>query len=227
VPVALVVPFDGTQTLVAPSNVARVMNITQRDYAYARRGVGFRGELQNVDVSSQGVDHLNIDKSPKLHAMVLNKIVAVVKKGAVPAEFAVVPGETKEHAKPAPKPETVSLPAHAAGPHVIAEPEKTAAKPAEKAVEEKSVGTTVETTKPAVAETAKPMETPKAEQKPVEVKPAAAVPVAPTTSVASTPAPTPVSVPTATAPKAASAPAAKPVLRPATERLEYEKLPAQ
>jgi thioesterase domain-containing protein len=31
VPVALVVPFDGTQTLVAPSIVARVLNLTQRD----------------------------------------------------------------------------------------------------------------------------------------------------------------------------------------------------
>jgi hypothetical protein len=230
VPVALVVPFDGTQTLVAPSNVARVMNITQRDYAYARRGAGFRGELQNIDVSSQGVDHLNIDKSPKLHAMVLNKIVAVVKKGAVPAEFAVAPGE-KEHAKPAPKPETASLPAHR--PHGTTEPEKTAAKPADQVVEKPATEKpAVEALKPAAAETvAKPLAAPQAEEKPA----AAPVPAAPAsaepapaaksaTSASVTLSAPPVSVPAATAPQAASAPAVRPVPRPATERLEYEKL---
>jgi hypothetical protein len=251
VPVALVVPFDGTQTLVAPANVARVMNITQRDYAYARRGAGFRGELQNVDVSSQGVDHLNIDKSPRLHAMVLNKIVAVVKKGAVPAEFALTPGEAKERAKPAPKPETASAPADAAAkPHVAGEPAHAAEKPAEKPVEEKpieqkpaeekpvekAVTEKAAEEKPAAdkpagkasepAETAvKPAETPKAEEKPAAVAPA--VPASPAAVTPSTPISAPISLPAATAPQAASAPAAKPIVRPATERLEYEKLPDQ
>ncbi len=245
VPVALVVPFDGTQTLVAPANVARVMNITQRDYAYARRGAGFRGELQNIDVSSQGVDHLNIDKSPRLHAMVLNKIIAVVKKGAVPAEFAVMPGEAKErekerdkeHAKPAPKPETASLPADAAKPHETtksheaAGPEKTAAKPVENAIEEKKSveKPAAETPKPVATEAAvRPVEAPKPEEKPAAATPAAmpatSAAVTPSAPSASTP---PVSVPAAAAPQAASAPAAKPVARPATERLEYEKLPGQ
>ena len=250
VPVALVVPFDGTQTLVAPANVARVMNITQRDYAYARRGAGFRGELQNVDVSSQGVDHLNIDKSPRLHAMVLNKIVAVVKKGAVPAEFALTPGEAKERAKPAPKSETASAPADAAAkPHVAGEPAHAAEKPAEKPVEEKPIEEKpieekpVEkavTDKPAEEKTAadkpaveapkpaeiavKPAEMPKAEEKPAA---APAVPASPAAVTPSTPISAPISLPAATAPQAASAPAAKPIVRPATERLEYEKLPDQ
>jgi surfactin synthase thioesterase subunit len=48
VPVALVVPFDGTQSFPAPGNVARVINFTQRDYAYMRPGPGFRGSLNNV-----------------------------------------------------------------------------------------------------------------------------------------------------------------------------------
>lgn len=73
VPVALVVPFDGTQSFPTPGNVARVVNFTQRDYAYVRPGPGFRGSLNNRDI-----DHLNIDKSPELHARVLSEVLAVI-----------------------------------------------------------------------------------------------------------------------------------------------------
>src|SRR5262249_56375468 len=79
VPVALVVPFDGTQSFPAPGNVARVVNFTQRDYAYIRPGPGFRGSLNNVDLSSnRDIDHLNIDKSPELHARVLSEVLACI-----------------------------------------------------------------------------------------------------------------------------------------------------
>lgn len=79
VPVALVVPFDGTQSLAASDNVARVLNLTQRDYAYMRRGPGFHGTLANIDVSSDpSIDHINIDKSPRLHARVISEVLAVV-----------------------------------------------------------------------------------------------------------------------------------------------------
>ena len=79
IPVALVVPFDGTQSLAASENVARVLNLTQRDYAYMRRGPGFHGTLANVDVSSDpSIDHINIDKSPRLHARVVSEVLAVV-----------------------------------------------------------------------------------------------------------------------------------------------------
>jgi hypothetical protein len=82
VPVALIVPFDGTGSFAASSNVARVMNLTQRDYAHMRRGPGFRGELANIDMSGQpGIDHVNIDKSARLHSMVLTKIQAVLGRG--------------------------------------------------------------------------------------------------------------------------------------------------
>ncbi len=82
VPVALAVPFDGTQTLTAPSNVAHVLNLTQRSYAYVRRGAGFHGTLANVDVSSDpSIDHLNIDKSPRLHARVISEVLAIVGSG--------------------------------------------------------------------------------------------------------------------------------------------------
>src|SRR6516164_7402731 len=79
VPVALVVPFDGTKSFAASDNVARVLNLTQRDYAYMRGGPGFHGTLANVDVSSDpDIDHINIDKSPRLHARVVAEVLAVV-----------------------------------------------------------------------------------------------------------------------------------------------------
>jgi hypothetical protein len=79
IPVALVVPFDGTKSLAASDNVARVLNLTQRDYAYMRKGPGFHGTLSNVDVSSDpSIDHINIDKSPRLHARVVSEVLAIV-----------------------------------------------------------------------------------------------------------------------------------------------------
>jgi hypothetical protein len=130
VPVALVVPFDGTGSFAASSNVQRVMNLTQRDYAYMRKGSGFRGELSNIDVSNQaGIDHINIDKSARLHAMVLNRIQTVLGRGgggnasprrvvddgsnpaqrpagAAPAAPAAAPAAPAESAPPpAPKPQ--------------------------------------------------------------------------------------------------------------------------
>ena len=88
IPVALVVPFDGTKSFAASDNVARVLNLTQRDYAYMRRGPGFRGTLANIDVSSDpSIDHINIDKSPRLHARVISEVLAVVggHRAAAPA----------------------------------------------------------------------------------------------------------------------------------------------
>jgi pimeloyl-ACP methyl ester carboxylesterase len=81
VPVALLVPFDASQSYSTPANVARLLNLTQRDYAYMRRGPGFHGSLVNFDVSSDpSINHLNIDKSPRLHAMVIRDILALVAK---------------------------------------------------------------------------------------------------------------------------------------------------
>src|SRR5262249_2789613 len=82
VPVALLVPFDGTKSYAASDNVAHVLNLTQRDYAYMRRGPGFHGTLNNVDVSSDpSIDHINIDKSPRLRARVVSEALAVVGGG--------------------------------------------------------------------------------------------------------------------------------------------------
>jgi hypothetical protein len=86
VPVALVVPFDGTGSYAASPNVARVMNLTQRDYAYMRKGPGFKGSLQNIDVSrDSSIDHITIDKSARLHNMVVTSVLGVLGRGGRPS----------------------------------------------------------------------------------------------------------------------------------------------
>src|SRR5215467_13472695 len=113
---AMVVPFDGTQSFAASDNVARVLNLTQRNYAYMRRGPGFKGTLANVDVSSDpNIDHINIDKSPRLHARVVSEVLAVVGRrvaapsGPKPAAAEGGAGTTpatNNGAKPGPAPST-------------------------------------------------------------------------------------------------------------------------
>jgi hypothetical protein len=114
VPVALIVPFDGTGSFAASSNVQRVMNLTQRDYAYMRKGAGFRGELSNIDVSNQaGIDHINIDKSARLHGMVLTRIQAVLGRGGGGAAPRRV---VDDGSNPAPRPASAAPAAPAAAP---------------------------------------------------------------------------------------------------------------
>jgi pimeloyl-ACP methyl ester carboxylesterase len=80
IPVALVVPFDGTGSFLTPANVGRLVNLTQRKYAYMRPGPGFHGSLANVDVSGDpNIDHISIDKSPRLHARAISEVLAVVR----------------------------------------------------------------------------------------------------------------------------------------------------
>jgi dienelactone hydrolase len=74
VPVALIVPFDGTYSHAASANVARVLNIYKSADAKITRGPGFHGELTNYYVADANVSHTNIDKVPRLHSMVINKI---------------------------------------------------------------------------------------------------------------------------------------------------------
>jgi hypothetical protein len=119
VPVALIVPFDGTGSFAASSNVQRVMNLTQRDYAYMKRGNGFRGELSNIDVSGQGYGHTDIDKAGRLHNMVINKIVGVVGRGG---PRTAAPKPRPADAPTADAPSTVPAAAPAAAPAPAATP---------------------------------------------------------------------------------------------------------
>src|SRR5262249_31659942 len=99
IPVALVIPFDGTGSFLTPANVGRLVNLTQRKYAYMRPGPGFHGSLANVDVSGDPeIDHINIDKSPRLHTRAISEVLAVVKGHRV----AVPNGPTPAPANPPP-----------------------------------------------------------------------------------------------------------------------------
>jgi alpha-beta hydrolase superfamily lysophospholipase len=127
VPVALLVPFDGTQSFPTPKNVARLLNVTQRDYAYMRAGPGFHGSLTNLDVSGDpNIGHTTIDKTPRLHARVIAEVLAVVGGGrraptttATTTTKPTVAGRPGEGASPAPanesKPEAAPEPAKPAG----------------------------------------------------------------------------------------------------------------
>jgi pimeloyl-ACP methyl ester carboxylesterase len=103
VPVALVVPVDGTGSSVAPRNVACVINLTQRRYAYMRPGAGFRGILDNVDLSGDpGIDHLTIDKSPRVQAEALRYVLETVHDEACrPGVTAATVARSKQ--RPAPQ----------------------------------------------------------------------------------------------------------------------------
>ena len=111
VPVALAVPFDAKQSYATPGNVARLLNLTHAGYGYMSRGAGFQGTLSNVDVSrDSSIDHLNIDKSPRLHKQVLGAVLAAVGKGggtetgkggaAKPADSAQTPAKPTDGGTP-------------------------------------------------------------------------------------------------------------------------------
>ena len=75
-------PFDARGSYATSSNVGRLLNLTHAGYGYMSRGAGFHGSLSNVDVSSdRNIDHLNIDKSARLHAQVFAAILEVVGNG--------------------------------------------------------------------------------------------------------------------------------------------------
>src|SRR6516165_5557978 len=129
VPLALVVPFDCTKSFAASDNVARVLYLTHSGtYASPRGGPGFHGTLATVDVSSDpDIDHINIDKSPRLHARVVAEVLAVVgnhnahtKKGkganvgtARPTTLPEQRGSNADNPAPPPhKPQAGTLPPH-------------------------------------------------------------------------------------------------------------------
>jgi hypothetical protein len=80
VPIDLIVTFDITQPLAVPANVERFINFYQTNGVGQRAvaGPGFRGELNNVDLSADhSLDHLNIDDSEKLQLLVVNNVFNV------------------------------------------------------------------------------------------------------------------------------------------------------
>jgi hypothetical protein len=83
IPVELIVTFDATSPQPVPKNVLHFVNFYQEN-GFGKRvspGPGFQGELSNIDLTSDmGLSHTTIEKSPRLHAIVMQKIADVVKK---------------------------------------------------------------------------------------------------------------------------------------------------
>lgn len=111
-PPRLVVTFDpvGVNT-VGPAR-GRFINFFQSNNGYGKRlstEKSFRGSLSNLDLAGdRSLDHFNIDKSPRLHAEVVNRVRAITapkkaaprpKPVAAPAAAPAAPG-----AEPAPVP---------------------------------------------------------------------------------------------------------------------------
>jgi hypothetical protein len=186
VPVALVVPFDGTGSFAAASNIGQVYNLTQRDYAYMRKGPGFRGQLHNVDVSGQGYGHIDIDKSARLHAQVIGRIQTVIRTRGVP--------RTADDGAPVQRPRPAQEQAAPAA--------RSAAAPAAAATESAPATSPAAPATPAAAPAAPPA-------------PASAAPSAPA-AAAPAPATTASTTGTANPPAARSAASAPPASRPAT-----------
>jgi Thioesterase domain len=83
IPVELIVTFDATRPQPVPKNVLHLVNFYQEN-GFGKQvsaGPGFKGELTNIDLTTDtGLSHVTIDKSPRLHAMVMKKIEDVVDK---------------------------------------------------------------------------------------------------------------------------------------------------
>jgi hypothetical protein len=83
VPIELLVSFDATNPRPAPKNVLHVVNFFQQN-GFGKQvtaGPDFKGQLSNVDLTAEtGLSHTTIDKSPRLHAMVMRKIADVVEQ---------------------------------------------------------------------------------------------------------------------------------------------------
>jgi alpha-beta hydrolase superfamily lysophospholipase len=130
VPVALVVPFDGTESFAALGNVACVLNLTQRKYAYVQAGTGFHGKLSNVDVSSDtSIDHFTIDKSPRLQAMAMSAIMQAVHGQSCRPVGAPIIARPKEPAAPKEAGPKQLTPAKAVAPERSASPARTTLPP--------------------------------------------------------------------------------------------------
>jgi thioesterase domain-containing protein len=79
--VALVVTFGPTMNLTAPSNVSQVINYYTGN-TLVTRGPGFKGTISNVNLNAApDINHMNIEKSNRLHASVVSKIQTIAGRG--------------------------------------------------------------------------------------------------------------------------------------------------
>ena len=99
IPVALVVAFDPVHPVpLTGGTTARFVNLYQSNNGWGAavpRGAGFRGELSNVDLRSRSdISHTSIDKSARLHEIVIGRILGIGRPAAPkPAVAAPRPGD--------------------------------------------------------------------------------------------------------------------------------------
>ena len=83
IPIELIVTFDATRPQSVPKNVLHLVNFYQEN-GFGKpisAGPDFKGELTNIDLTADtGLSHTTIEKSPRLHLMVMKKIEDVVRK---------------------------------------------------------------------------------------------------------------------------------------------------
>jgi hypothetical protein len=83
IPIELVVTFDATRPQPVPKNVLHLVNFYQEN-GFGKpvsAGPEFKGELTNIDLTADtGLSHTTIEKSPRLHLMVMKKIEDVIRK---------------------------------------------------------------------------------------------------------------------------------------------------
>jgi len=104
VPVKLVVPFDPVDPTAAGSNIARVVNLYISDGVgrSVSRGPGFRGVLENIDLKGRtDVGHISIDKSSRLHELVLGYVLAAVHSAGHGAPARLVHTPHRHHSRDA------------------------------------------------------------------------------------------------------------------------------
>jgi hypothetical protein len=77
IPVALVVTFDVVTDVKVSPNVRHVVNFYTNGFGHLLKGAaGFKGRIENIDATRGHPDigHLNIEKSPRLHARTIREI---------------------------------------------------------------------------------------------------------------------------------------------------------
>ena len=90
IPVRLVVIFDATRAPPVPLNVQEVLNLVKPGSVGVKVvGVpGYAGVIENQEVSGPGIGHISIDKSKQLHAVVIEKVLAVLSEDLAPKKKA-------------------------------------------------------------------------------------------------------------------------------------------
>jgi hypothetical protein len=81
IPVALIVTFDVVSDVTVPPNVRHVVNFYTKGFGHVLQGApGFRGRLENIDATlgHPEIDHLNIEKSPRLHARAAAEVLRLM-----------------------------------------------------------------------------------------------------------------------------------------------------